>query len=69
MPEISLFHGIRITMNWNEHKSPHFHVQYADNGIMKPQHISFRHCERSEAIQCAENAWKTWIASSLRSSQ
>jgi len=30
MPEISLFLGIRITMNWNEHNPPHFHVEYAD---------------------------------------
>ncbi|MBQ6863114.1 MAG: DUF4160 domain-containing protein [Clostridia bacterium] len=29
MPEISLFFGIRITMNWNEHNLPHFHVEYA----------------------------------------
>jgi len=30
MPEISLFFGIRITMNWNEHNPPHFHVEYAE---------------------------------------
>jgi hypothetical protein len=30
MPEISLFYGIRITMNWNEHNPPHFHVKYAE---------------------------------------
>ena len=30
MPEISLFYGIRITMYWNEHNPPHFHVEYAD---------------------------------------
>ncbi len=29
MPEISLFYGIRITMNWAEHNPPHFHVEYA----------------------------------------
>ncbi|MDR1212279.1 MAG: DUF4160 domain-containing protein [Spirochaetaceae bacterium] len=29
VPEISLFYGIRITMNWDEHNPPHFHVQYA----------------------------------------
>lgn len=29
MPEISLFYGIKITMNWNEHNPPHFHVEYA----------------------------------------
>ena len=29
MPEISLFYGIRITMNFSEHNPPHFHVEYA----------------------------------------
>ena len=29
MPEISLFYGIRITMNFDEHNPPHFHAQYA----------------------------------------
>lgn len=28
MPEISLFYGIRVTMNWNDHNPPHFHVEY-----------------------------------------
>ena len=31
MPEISLFYGIRITMNWSEHDPPHFHVEYGDH--------------------------------------
>ncbi|MBQ6735175.1 MAG: DUF4160 domain-containing protein [Lachnospiraceae bacterium] len=30
MPEISLFLGIRITMNWSEHNPPHFHAQYGE---------------------------------------
>ena len=30
MPEISLFYGIRITMYWNEHNPPHFHVEYSE---------------------------------------
>lgn len=30
MPEISLFYGIRITMNWSDHNPPHFHVEYAE---------------------------------------
>lgn len=32
MPEISLFYGIKITMNWNDHVPPHFHAEY--NGDM-----------------------------------
>lgn len=30
MPEISRFLGIIITMNFNEHNPPHFHVRYND---------------------------------------
>lgn len=30
MQEISLFYGIRVTMNWIEHNPPHFHVEYAE---------------------------------------
>ena len=30
MPEISVFLGIRITMNWNDHNPPHIHVEYGD---------------------------------------
>ena len=28
MPEISLFYGIRITMYYEDHNPPHFHVKY-----------------------------------------
>jgi hypothetical protein len=28
MPEISRFFGIIITMNYNDHSPPHFHVRY-----------------------------------------
>ena len=31
MPEISLFYGIKVTMNWKEHNPPHFHVEYAEH--------------------------------------
>ena len=30
MPTVSLFYGIKITMNWDEHNPPHFHVEYAE---------------------------------------
>ena len=29
MPEISRFFGIIITMNYNNHAPPHFHVRYS----------------------------------------
>lgn len=28
MPEVSSFYGIRITMYYNDHPPPHFHVRY-----------------------------------------
>jgi hypothetical protein len=28
MPEVSRFFGIIITMNYNDHPPPHFHVRY-----------------------------------------
>jgi hypothetical protein len=30
MPEISRFFGIVVTMYYNDHAPPHFHVRYAD---------------------------------------
>lgn len=34
MPEISLFFGIRITINYNGHVPPHFHAEYNGNKIL-----------------------------------
>ena len=31
MPEISLFYGIRVTMYYEDHNPPHFHVEYNGN--------------------------------------
>ena len=31
MPEISRFLGIVITMYFNEHNPPHFHIRYQDH--------------------------------------
>jgi len=28
LPEISIFFGIRITINYNDHTPPHFHAEY-----------------------------------------
>jgi len=30
MPEICRFFGILVTMNYNDHAPPHFHVRYGD---------------------------------------
>ena len=36
MPEISLFLGIIITMNYNDHAPPHFHARYGgDQAIIE----------------------------------
>ena len=31
MPEVSLFYGIVITINYNEHLPPHFHARYGED--------------------------------------
>lgn len=31
MPEISIFYGIRITINYEDHNPPHFHAEYSGN--------------------------------------
>jgi hypothetical protein len=30
MPELSRFYGISISMQYNEHNPPHFHVKYGE---------------------------------------
>ncbi|MCI9596829.1 MAG: DUF4160 domain-containing protein [Firmicutes bacterium] len=34
MPTISMFRGIKIFINWNEHQPPHFHAKYAGSEIL-----------------------------------
>ncbi|OHB88650.1 MAG: transcriptional regulator [Planctomycetes bacterium RIFCSPHIGHO2_12_FULL_52_36] len=34
MPEISRFYGISIYMYFREHKPPHFHAVYGENGAL-----------------------------------
>ncbi len=34
MPELSRFFGIIITMNYEDHSPPHFHVRYGDQKAM-----------------------------------
>lgn len=34
MPTISMFRGIKITMNWNDHQPPHFHAQYGADKVL-----------------------------------
>lgn len=31
MPTISIFYGIVVTMYWDDHGPPHFHVRYAEH--------------------------------------
>ncbi len=31
MPTLSVFYGIRVSMNYNEHQPPHFHVEYQEH--------------------------------------
>lgn len=30
MPTLSVFYGIKVTMNYNDHLPPHFHAEYQD---------------------------------------
>ena len=34
MPTISMFRGIKITMNWNDHQPPHFHAKYGSDEVL-----------------------------------
>ena len=34
MPTISMFRGIKIYINWNDHMPPHFHASYAGQDIL-----------------------------------
>lgn len=34
MPTISMFRGIKIYMNWNDHMPPHFHATYAGQDVL-----------------------------------
>lgn len=34
MPTISMFRGIKISINWNEHQPPHFHAKYGSNEVI-----------------------------------
>ena len=40
MPVIGAFEGLRITMNWNDHNPPHFHVTYGG----KEATVNIRNC-------------------------
>ena len=33
MPTICIFRGIKIYMNWREHKPPHFHAKYGSDEV------------------------------------
>lgn len=34
MPTICMFRGIKIFMNWNDHRPPHFHAIYGENEVL-----------------------------------
>ncbi len=33
MPTLSIFRGIKVYMNWNEHNPPHFHAVYGGEEV------------------------------------
>ena len=34
MPTISMFRGIKIYINWSEHRPPHFHASYGEDEVI-----------------------------------
>jgi len=50
VPEVSSFYGIRVTMYYDDHNPPHFHVEYAgykasvliQNGVIDKGYIPNR---------------------------
>lgn len=46
MPAICRFFGIVVTMNYNDHAPPHFHVKYAEH----------RACMEIESLQISEGS-------------
>ena len=34
MPAISMFRGIKIFINWNDHRPPHFHATYGGEEVI-----------------------------------
>lgn len=34
MPTISMFRGIKVFMNWNDHMPPHFHATYGGEEVL-----------------------------------
>lgn len=58
MPLISLFFGIRITMYYNDHMPPHFHVSYADETALIDIHKMFACCEEACLIDSYGWSWR-----------
>ena len=38
MPTISMFRGIKVFINWQEHQPPHFHAVYGGHEILVAIH-------------------------------
>ena len=34
MPTISMFRGIKVYINWSEHRPPHFHASYGGDEVI-----------------------------------
>ncbi|MDO4920258.1 MAG: DUF4160 domain-containing protein [Phascolarctobacterium sp.] len=34
MPTISMFRGIKVYINWNDHLPPHFHAKYGSDEVI-----------------------------------
>ena len=38
LPTISMFRGIKVTINWNDHLPPHFHARYGSDEVIVSIH-------------------------------
>ncbi len=58
MPEISRFFGIVITMYYNDHAPPHFHVRYASQkAIMAIETLTLLHGRLSPRVLGLVTEW------------
>ena len=67
MPEISRFFGIIISMYFNDHDPPHFHVRYGEHrATMQIDPLQILRGELPSRVQALVTGWAHMHASELR---
>lgn len=68
MPEISRFFGIIITMYYNDHPPPHFHVRYSQQkALIGIQNLTLFEGQLTSRVQGLVIEWATLHQTELRS--